>query len=162
MNQQLPTHKKSSNTTIILLVVLIPVMGLVCCGASAIAFLMLTPAPSPGQELSGIEQLIYSVVPIAEDKLSHDMTMFEMSQLHIAVELYLMEHKQLPVALEQVTQGSAPTLAQVPHDPWSSPYHYEIKGENTFEIRSLGPDRTLNTDDDILYIPTSSLLDHEP
>ncbi len=43
----------------------------------------------------------------------------------------------------------------VPNDPWGQPYEYKVSGD-TYDLRSLGPDKQSGTDDDITATPKQS------
>jgi|GEM_PF-2236846 len=79
-----------------------------------------------------------------------------------AVRGYRAAHGKLPGSLEQLTQetdpGSGrPWLDRIRRDPWGGEYAFNVldadKGE--FEVRSVGPDGTPNTLDDVVH-PTEA------
>lgn len=44
-----------------------------------------------------------------------------------------------------------PYMARVPsRDPWGTGYRYERRGEESYELRSAGPDREFGTGDDVV------------
>ena len=47
-------------------------------------------------------------------------------------------------------------IEKLPQDPWGDDYQYKDLGNNQFEVRSLGPDKTPNTDDDITNNDTTA------
>ena len=66
-------------------------------------------------------------------------------------QMYQMKHKKLPSNLDQLTEGDDPVLdSDKPlYDPWDNKYEMEIKNKVRVIIKSAGPDREWNTDDDI-------------
>ena len=55
-----------------------------------------------------------------------------------------------PSARQQLWKG--PYVDSIPLDPWKTPYQYKYPGEKNptgYDIRSAGPDRQMNTADDI-------------
>ena len=47
-------------------------------------------------------------------------------------------------------------IEKLPTDPWDDAYQYKDLGNNQIEVRSLGPDKTPNTDDDITNNDTTA------
>ncbi|MDD4873234.1 MAG: type II secretion system protein GspG [Kiritimatiellae bacterium] len=74
-----------------------------------------------------------------------------------AIDLYEVDTGKLPDSLENLlrTTGepnwSGPYIkgAVIQPDPWASPFSYAKKGDHSYEVRSAGPDRQPNTEDDI-------------
>jgi general secretion pathway protein G len=75
-----------------------------------------------------------------------------------AIDRYKMDNKQLPSALEDLTQTDSknpyPYLnaTSIPLDPWGNAYEYRVLDAKTFEIRCYGEDGQPDTEDD-LYFP---------
>lgn len=69
------------------------------------------------------------------------------------VKLYYVEEGRLPVSFDELIQPydpTAPHLTEPPTDPWGTPY--KLRHGSTpaqFEVISCGPDRELDTEDDI-------------
>ncbi len=60
----------------------------------------------------------------------------KIEELRFSAESYKLRHNAYPETLSAA------------NDPWGEPYHYRVS-ENSFTIRSLGPDRVEGTQDDI-------------
>lgn len=55
------------------------------------------------------------------------------------------------VAEDPITKE--PYMEPVPDDPWGTPYRYVVRDarRGRFEVRSAGPDRAFDTDDDVVF-----------
>lgn len=65
---------------------------------------------------------------------------------------YLMNSpNKLPESLDELTQGPNPLIKEKSklNDPWGNRYIYEKKGNQNFEIYSVGPDGSQGTEDDV-------------
>ena len=62
--------------------------------------------------------------------------------------LYKNQHGKLPAKLSDLGTPSQTNIFYR-DDPWMSEISYTPKSDGTFELRSAGPDKILNTDDDI-------------
>lgn len=77
--------------------------------------------------------------------------------LQSAVEMYMEINGRLPDNLDQLLEGE--TVCGIvrpwqPKDAWGIPFLYTEMDGNRFEIRSAGPDKFMNTDDDLMSVPT--------
>lgn len=79
----------------------------------------------------------------------------QLSIIHRAIDDYRSEHGDFPSSLEDLTRrggnpppSEAPYLFEIPLDPWGNDYVYK----EGLELRSLGPDGELNTDDDTVTL----------
>ena len=76
--------------------------------------------------------------------------------ISVGIDLYETDNGQLPESLNNlITKGSennwnGPYMrdGKVPMDPWGTAYQYNKK-ENSYEIRSAGPDKSFGTTDDV-------------
>ncbi len=66
----------------------------------------------------------------------------DLNQIALSVERYYMSRRELPSSLKEA-------LGYVPSDPWGRKIKYTVISESSFELRSAGPDRQFNTDDDV-------------
>ena len=80
------------------------------------------------------------------------------AEIQATVEAYEKANGMLPDNLEQLitTDGDVPDGMLVTlvrwhslDDAWGTPFRYTKIDEDTFEIRSAGPDKLMDTDDDI-------------
>ena len=66
----------------------------------------------------------------------------DLNQIALSIERYYLSKGELPSDLKEV-------LGYVPSDPWGRKIRYRIVSESSFELRSAGPDRQFDTEDDI-------------
>ena len=64
------------------------------------------------------------------------------------ISLYKQQNGKLPAKLSDLGNVS-PENGFFPVDPWGTEIFYSTKGTNQFELRSAGPDKVFNTEDDI-------------
>jgi len=80
-------------------------------------------------------------------------TQGSIAAIQTAVRIYEIANSGLPDNLEQLTvsdgQTEAPLKAGQLFDSWGTPFQYKRIGKFDFEIRSAGPDKSMNTEDDI-------------
>ena len=76
--------------------------------------------------------------------------------IEMAIDLYEQDNGHYPQAMQNLVQSTGepnwkgPYIrGGIPVDPWATPFGYTPKGDNAFEVRSAGPDRQMNTGDDI-------------
>jgi len=62
----------------------------------------------------------------------------EINTLKGGVKIYMMKHRRLPNALDEVAEYLDP--AKVPADPWGNPYVYTKDGSREYKIVSYGAD----------------------
>ena len=79
----------------------------------------------------------------------------QISSFRQAIGQYKINEKRLPSSLDdlvQETESGYSYLSEdtVPEDPWGTPYEYRVDG-NKYSIRSAGPDKMPDTDDDIMW-----------
>lgn len=93
---------------------------------------------------------------LSDSKIS--TTEIQATKLKENVSMYLIRTQNLPEKLDQLVDGPSdgakkatwrPLIEKVPQDGWQNDFIYTKKGES-FEIRSAGPDGSVNTDDDIV------------
>ncbi len=83
------------------------------------------------------------------------LTKTQMHSFRSAISQFKLSEKRLPSSLDELVQesdGGYSYLSEdtVPDDPWGTPYEYRADG-NEYTIRSAGPDKAYDTDDDIIY-----------
>jgi general secretion pathway protein G len=74
-----------------------------------------------------------------------------------ALELFEVDTGKFPASLQALVQndgspnwrGPYVRGGLLPADPWGTAFSYTSKGDNTYEIRSAGPDRQMGSGDDI-------------
>jgi len=80
-------------------------------------------------------------------------TQSSIAAIQTAVRMYEISNSGLPDNLEQLTvsdgQTEAPLKANQLFDSWGTAFQYKKSGKFDFEIRSAGPDKNMNTEDDI-------------
>ena len=97
-----------------------------------------TPAPPP--------PVVTPEVPPQDEKLND--TLGRMNAILVAVENYRTARKKLPQSLQDL--GSVMDDAQMRNDGWGNPMIYLVDlSNNTFVLRSVGPDGKKDTEDDI-------------
>lgn len=87
----------------------------------------------------------------------HRIAQMQAETLAHAVASHYKALGRLPKTLAELTTlhppgGDEPYLAFLPGDPWGGDYAYRVLDEQAgqFEVRSPGPDRELDTDDDLV------------
>ncbi len=65
------------------------------------------------------------------------------------IALYKSQHGKLPTKLSDLYAPSQTNLFYTT-DPWATELSYTPKSNGTFELRSAGPDKIINTEDDIM------------
>jgi general secretion pathway protein G len=105
--------------------------------------------------------VLMGVVVIAfggqSEKAKRTATIAKMKQIKTALQGYSTQHGTFPpteAGLAPLAQGLTKELERVPKDDWSSNFYYMFPGssgnlERPFDLKSLGPDKQLNTGDDI-------------
>lgn len=82
------------------------------------------------------------------------MTRIMLGVLDTTLRSYADEHAgALPSALDDLvteTRYGEPYLSAVPGDGWRRSLHYAPHPDGSFDLRSLGPDGVVDTDDDVL------------
>jgi len=72
------------------------------------------------------------------------------ANIRAAVQAYEAANSSLPDSLDQLTKGSSPLLKKDQLvDAWGTPFQYKKTSRFDFEIRSAGPDKIMNTADDL-------------
>lgn len=85
-----------------------------------------------------------------------DLTEVHLGVLVDSIGMYHLDHHALPQTLEDLLQKDARTgeryILRIPRDPWRHPYMYRIlnEGRGQFEVRSVGEDGIVETDDDVV------------
>ena len=83
-----------------------------------------------------------------------DQAKIQMNEIAKAIDLFKITEKKVPDSLEELTQeddnGEA-YMKDIPDDPWDTPYEYRPDGRKKYFLSSAGPDRQLDTDDDIIH-----------
>lgn len=81
-------------------------------------------------------------------------TLRQMSQVERGVEQYRETHGELPQVQNFVALidrlSPAHIVEVIRFDAWQSEFSYRVIGPNRFELRSAGPDRQLDTEDDLV------------
>ncbi|MFO0923928.1 MAG: type II secretion system protein GspG [Pirellulales bacterium] len=93
-----------------------------------------------------------------QDRAYINLTKQQISQAGTALKTYRLNSGSYPNTLNALWEnpGDLPagqTWTQsldkpMAADPWGSPFEYKLNG-NSYEIRSAGPDKQMNTEDDI-------------
>lgn len=91
-----------------------------------------------------------------QDRAYTNFAKTEIATVKAALQTYRLNYSNYPTQLSALWEkpGDAtadwkPTLDKpLVNDPWNQNYTYQLKGDS-FEIRSNGPDRQPNTEDDI-------------
>lgn len=80
-------------------------------------------------------------------------TRTSIASIGAAIEMYEIQTGQLPDSLADLTRpiGDQPPLIRggIPTDSWGTPFNYSRQGAMDYEVRSAGPDRQMNTANDI-------------
>jgi len=73
--------------------------------------------------------------------------------IQTAVQMYEVVHSEFPDSLEQLTasDGEIPAFLKTENliDSWGTPFRYTKIDRFTYEIRSAGLDKIMNTEDDL-------------
>jgi general secretion pathway protein G len=84
----------------------------------------------------------------------------QMKNFESAIDQYKMRNKKLPDTLDALTETDGrnphPYIKSIPDDPWGNPYEYRKMDRNEYQLRSNGEDGLPDTDDDIVWPPSSS------
>ncbi len=83
-----------------------------------------------------------------------DQARIQMGEMAKAILLYKLTTKRVPDSLNDLTaqdENGEAYLEEVPSDPWDTPYEYRPDGRRRYSLRSAGPDRQLDTDDDVVH-----------
>jgi hypothetical protein len=104
-------------------------------------------------KLIGIVMAITCLLTSCDRKDEGEVTRERISGLGVAAGRYKAECSQFPGKAEDLSKDPGVTGWQGPYsteilDAWGVPFHLNIV-EGQLEIRSFGPDRIKNTDDDI-------------
>ncbi len=97
-----------------------------------------------------------------QDSADERTARLQLTGFETAIKLYRIDMKMLPTQLQDlvIQPSNVPPGAKwkqyydkdIPVDPWGQPYVYTPGSDNrSFELYSLGPDRTQGTEDDIHY-----------
>lgn len=76
-------------------------------------------------------------------KTIHPRVLSQLNKIDNEITAYRVVHGTFPEDLQSLTQLPDDCLK----DPWENAFHYKKTGES-YELRSLGPDGRLGTDDD--------------
>lgn len=138
----------------------VPLIG--AAGAAAALFAVRREGMRRGTEIPAVA-VPRAFVPRREDP-KRNLAAMQTKWIADAVEAYHIENGSRPASLEVLTQPSKktgePFLERVPLDPWGQPYDYAVfprmdsTGKMAYRIASPGPDRTLGTDDDVIFPPS--------
>lgn len=88
-----------------------------------------------------------------------NQTRCSIARLSFGVDCYRTDLRKMPASLSLLVENDGLLNWHGPYiekgtdellDIWGTPFDYQVEGE-TFKIKSAGPDRTLNTSDDIEY-----------
>jgi general secretion pathway protein G len=105
--------------------------------------------------------VLMSVVVVAfggqSEKAKRLATIAKMKQVKTALQGYSTTYGTYPpteAGLAPLAVGLTKELERIPKDDWSSNFYYMFPGssgnlERPFDLKSLGPDKQLNTNDDI-------------
>jgi len=87
------------------------------------------------------------------EKARIQATRTSIAAIQTAVRMYEISTSGLPDSLEQLTvsdgETEAPLRKDQLNDSWGTPFQYKKIGKFDFEIRSAGPDKNMNTEDDL-------------
>ncbi len=104
--------------------------------------------------LGGLIAIVGPNVWKALFKSEQDQAKIQMSEIAKAIDLFKITEKKVPDSLDELTQeddnGEA-YMEEIPDDPWDTPYEYRPDGRKKYFLGSAGPDRQLDTDDDIIH-----------
>ena len=96
--------------------------------------------------------LVVQNVMGASDTAREKKAQSDVRSIADAVRMYRVNNGKLPESLDVLTQSDSgrPLLEELPKDPWEHDYMLR-QGDrpNEFEVISMGPDGSENTDDDI-------------
>ena len=87
---------------------------------------------------------------------SEDTAAMQARNFSFALDLFRRRTGALPARLDELVaedpHSKEPYLDRVPNDPWGTPYRYVVRDarRGRFEVRSAGPDRAFDTDDDVV------------
>ena len=77
----------------------------------------------------------------------------DISMIGMAISTFVAIKGRLPESLDELavegTDGAALLDKRNLKDPWGTPFQYKKITKYKYEVRSAGPDRQINTDDDI-------------
>jgi general secretion pathway protein G len=83
-------------------------------------------------------------------------TRASISAICTAIDLYEVDTGKYPSSLQSLITGSGEpnwngpyVRGGLPADAWGTGFGYSLKGEQNYEVRSAGPDKQLNTEDDL-------------
>jgi len=85
------------------------------------------------------------------------LTRADIQTLGSCVKLYEVDAGKLPDSLDNLLRSTGEPNWNGPYveggtiqpDKWGTPFSYAKKGDSGFEIRSAGPDKQMNTEDDL-------------
>ncbi|MEK7142957.1 MAG: hypothetical protein AAB785_01975 [Patescibacteria group bacterium] len=136
----------------------IPLIGVLF---GIIAIIIGTVKKTKGQIFLGIAGILVTIVLygglyyfgfIAKTGVYADLKVGLVSQLINTdagqIALYKSQHGKLPAKLSDLGTPSQTNMFFL-IDPWLTELSYTPKSDGTFELRSAGPDKILNTNDDI-------------
>jgi len=101
--------------------------------------------------LAGIV-MVNNVSPKRGENARIHATWSSIAVIRTEVELYKINDGVLPDNLEQLVKKDSDVSGinrNWLYDAWGTPFRYTKIDEDTFEIRSAGPDKLMDTDDDI-------------
>lgn len=84
-----------------------------------------------------------------------DAARSDLQAISEGLDLYLQEHGSVPQLqdfrnlMDLLAPRYAPSVIRI--DPWWNDYYYRPIDLQAYELRSLGPDGVLNTEDDVIY-----------
>ena len=87
------------------------------------------------------------------------------ANIGLAVDQYEVHCGKYPSSLDNLVKSSGEPNWHGPYvagglsamtDQWGTPFQYTAKGENEYEIRSAGPDRAMNSEDDLTNFTSDS------
>lgn len=98
-----------------------------------------------------IELVEYDYGPREEPDIPPDQRFAAtVASLSDIIQLYFMQHRELPEDLDQLTQGDPALIDEIPQDPWGNDYIYETDGDKSFSIISKGADGVRGTSEDLV------------
>ena len=111
--------------------------------------------------VAGLTILICVLLAARHRRSCLEETRLGIAALQSAVEMYTEINERLPDNLNQLLEGEAAysiVRPWQPRDAWGIPLLYTGMDGERFEIRSAGPDKLMNTGDDLTNDPTRSVL----
>lgn len=86
---------------------------------------------------------------VKEEYLNSEYTKDEMTEIGNALERYQSSQQKYPSDFKTFVM-SKPIWSSWLNDQWESKYNYSLSSDGGFKLTSAGPDRIMNSSDDIV------------